>query len=151
GPNPRSRRSRLATGSGGFQWLFSRIGALGGLTLHGSLMERPETLGRLGSLELRLARTAADVRRAQRLRYGIFYEEMSGVPGFVDLMMHRDIDEFDTICDHLLVFDLDSGEQHLAPIVVGTYRLLRQDVAEGHWGFYSSGEYDLKALIERQR
>src|SRR5215469_11823702 len=73
GPNPRPGRSRLATGSGGFQWLFSRIGALGGLTLHGSVMERPETLGRMGSLELRLARTAADVRRAQRLRYDIFY------------------------------------------------------------------------------
>ena len=33
--------------------------------------------------------------------------------------------------------------------MVGTYRLLRQDRAEAHFGFYSSGEYDLAPLLER--
>src|SRR5262249_29774195 len=37
------------------------------------------TLGRLGPLEVRLARNAADVRRAQRLRFQVFYQEMSAV------------------------------------------------------------------------
>ena len=33
------------------------------------------------------------------------------------------------------------------PAVVGTYRLLRQDVAERHGGFYTAGEFDIGALI----
>ena len=32
-------------------------------------------LGRLGSLEVRLATNAAEIRRAQRLRYRVFFEE----------------------------------------------------------------------------
>ncbi|HET7717543.1 MAG TPA: ornithine--acyl-ACP N-acyltransferase OlsB, partial [Bauldia sp.] len=31
-------------------------------------------LGRLGSLEVRLARSADEVKQAQRLRYRVFYE-----------------------------------------------------------------------------
>jgi len=37
------------------------------------------TLGRLGTLEVRLARTAAEIRRAQKLRYDVFYKEMSAI------------------------------------------------------------------------
>ena len=40
----------------------------------------PATLGRLGALEVRLARNAAEIRRAQKLRYRVFYREMSAVP-----------------------------------------------------------------------
>src|SRR5689334_18555206 len=36
--------------------------------------------GRIGDLEVRLARSHADVRRSQRLRYTVFYEEMSATP-----------------------------------------------------------------------
>lgn len=36
---------------------------------------------------------------------------------------------------------LDDGE------LVGTYRLLRQDVAEAHGGFYSESEFDIRPLI----
>ena len=40
----------------------------------------------------------------------------------------RDADRFDAACDHLLVFDtaLPGPEHHR---IVGTYRLLRQEVA----------------------
>jgi putative hemolysin len=58
----------------------------------------------------------------------------------------RDIDDYDAVCDHLLVIDHSAGEAG-APRVVGTYRLLRQDVALAHRGFYSAGEYDLSPLI----
>ena len=34
-------------------------------------------------------------------------------------------------------------------MVVGTYRLLRQEVAERHDGFYSAGEFDIGGLIAR--
>lgn len=33
------------------------------------------------------------------------------------------------------------------PKVVGTYRLLRQDVAERNFGFYTSAEYDIDGII----
>ena len=64
-----------------------------------------ETLGRLGSLEVRLARNAAEVRRAQRLRYRVFYKEGSAIADAKTQLARRDIDAFDSICDHLLVID----------------------------------------------
>jgi putative hemolysin len=109
-----------------------------------------ETLGRLGSLEVRLARNAAEVRRAQRLRYRVFYEEMSANPDATSKLARRDVDPFDAICDHLLVLDHDAPRgPSRKPVVVGTYRLLRQDVAERHGGFYSAGEFDIAALTAR--
>jgi L-ornithine Nalpha-acyltransferase len=104
------------------------------------------TLGRLGTLEVRLARCAADVRRAQHLRFNVFYREMSAIPAAAALLARRDIDPYDAVCDHLLVID------HAAPgraAVVGTYRLLRQDMAERHAGFYSAGEFDIASLLGR--
>ena len=63
------------------------------------------TLGRLGTLEVRLARTAAEIRRAQKLRYDVFYREMSAVADAALYFARRDIDLFDAVCDHLLVID----------------------------------------------
>ena len=62
-------------------------------------------LGRLGSLEVRLATTAKEIRRAQRLRYKVFYEEMAALPNAASLFSRRDLDEYDALCDHLLVLD----------------------------------------------
>lgn len=111
-----------------------------------------DSLGRLGSLEVRLARTAREVRKAQRLRYKVFYEEMSAKPNKMTLATRRDADKFDGICDHLLVIDHEpeAGRfQRKKPRIVGTYRLLRQDVAELHHGFYTTDEYDITSLIEQ--
>ncbi|MFG1477449.1 GNAT family N-acyltransferase [Xanthobacter sp. V4C-4] len=107
-------------------------------------------LGRLGPLEVRLARTARDVRRAQRLRYKVFYEEMSALPDAATRLARRDMDSFDAICDHLLVLDHEAGRVVLGrskPKVVGTYRVLRQDVAARHGGFYTQGEFDVTPVI----
>ncbi|MCL4767805.1 MAG: GNAT family N-acetyltransferase [Hyphomicrobiaceae bacterium] len=108
--------------------------------------------GRIGDLEVRLARTWADVRLAQRLRYDVFYNEMSARASFAMQMRGRDEDPYDAICDHLLVVDTsmpcpdarDWGRQQ--PRVVGTYRVLRQDVARRRLGFYTQGEYDIAPL-----
>lgn len=110
----------------------------------------PETLGRIGTLEVRLAKSAADVRRAQRLRFKVFYQEMSAVADAGTMLARRDVDAFDSVCDHLLVVDhaVTHGRK---PALVGTYRLLRQDVAERHDGFYSAGEFDVAALVDRHR
>jgi len=108
-------------------------------------------LGRLGSLEVRLATTPKDIRRAQRLRYRVFYGEMSAVPNATSLLSRRDLDDYDAICDHLLVLDHAARRKPFRkpkPQVVGTYRLLRQEVADRHFGFYTAGEYDIGPLLD---
>jgi len=99
---------------------------------------------RQGNLEVRLARSFKEIKAAQKLRYAIFYEEMHAKPDWRMRMTRRDIDPYDTVCDHLLVIDHDraDGKQ-----IVGTYRLLRQEVAEVNGGFYSAGEYDISPLM----
>jgi putative hemolysin len=112
----------------------------------------PATLGRIGDLEVRLARSAAEVRRAQALRYSVFYEEMSAIADALTLVSRRDADAFDPICDHVLVLDHGAPARPFRrrkPDVVGTYRLLRQSVADRHGGFYSAGEFDLQPLLDR--
>ena len=108
-------------------------------------------LGRLGSLEVRLATTPKEIRRAQRLRFKVFYGEMSAVPNGASLLSRRDLDEYDDICDHLLVLDHAARRKPFRkpkPQVVGTYRLLRQEVADRHFGFYTAGEYDIAPLLD---
>jgi L-ornithine Nalpha-acyltransferase len=115
-------------------------------------MGLPLTLGRLGSLELRLAITRKDIRKAQRLRYKVFFKEMSAVAPPHLKLIRRDKDDFDRVCDHLLVIDHSyrSGPMKLKrPKVVGTYRLLRQDIAERNFGFYTQDEFGIDALIAR--
>lgn len=112
---------------------------------------RTATLGRLGALEVRLARTAAEVRRAQKLRYDVFYREMSAVADTALFFARRDIDLFDAVCDHLLVIDHGDQPMRKPPAIVGTCRLLRQDVAERSGGFYSAGEFDVRSLVDRHR
>jgi putative hemolysin len=107
------------------------------------------TLGRLGALEVRLARNAAEIRRAQKLRYRVFYREMSAVPDAASFLSRRDVDAFDAVCDHLLVVDHAAPRLRKTPPVVGTYRLLRQEVADRQSGFYSAGEFDIDALVSR--
>jgi putative hemolysin len=105
------------------------------------------------SLEVRLARGPVEVRRAQKLRYEVFYEEMSAAPSPAAAMVKRDADAYDAVCDHVLV--LDHAVREAKPFrrpesaVVATYRLLRQEVAELNGGFYSAGEFDLAGLLGR--
>jgi L-ornithine Nalpha-acyltransferase len=111
-------------------------------------MGLPPVLGRVGSLEVRLALTRRDIRAAQRLRYEVFFEEMGAIPTAAQRLSRRDKDDFDRVCDHLLVVDVapPGGGR---PKVVGAYRLLRQDVAERATGFYSAQEFDIAPLIQR--
>jgi putative hemolysin len=110
----------------------------------------PAMLGRIGSLEVRLAQQKRDVKRAQKLRYRVFYKDGTAIADAATMLARRDKDAFDKICDHLLVIDHAakpsmSGKQP----VVGTYRLLRQDVAENHGGFYTEDEFDISGLVDR--
>ena len=86
-------------------------------------------LGRLGSLEVRLATTPAEIRRAQRLRYRIFFEDGPATATFTARLLRRDADRYDPVCEHLLVIDHARRDAH-GPAVVGTYRLQRQEIAQ---------------------
>ncbi len=104
-------------------------------------------LGRIGSLEGRLARNEAEVAAAQEVRYRVFYDELGARQG-LQALDRRDADRFDPVCDHLLVFDTAlPGPEHRR--IVGTYRLLRQESAAAAGGFYSDDEFHLTRLIGR--
>jgi putative hemolysin len=109
------------------------------------------SLGRLGTLEVRLARDRGEVRRAQQLRYRVFYEEGTAKADLKSFLARRDSDRFDAICDHLLVIDHAGSNNGEKPAIVGTYRLLPQAVAERHGHFYTAGEFDIAPLVARHR
>jgi len=104
-------------------------------------------LGRIGNLEVRLARDEEEVAAAQAVRYRVFYEEL-GARKDASPSGCSDRDRFDHICDHLVVTDtsLPGPERHR---IVGTYRLLRQESAAAAGGFYSESEFELPDLTAR--
>lgn len=107
-----------------------------------------DVLGRIGNLETRLARTASEIDASQHVRYRVFVEEMGAQLPAETMRRERDVDAYDAFCDHLLVLDRsiegDSEDQ-----IVGTYRLLRQDVAMANGGFYSASEFAIGDLLAR--
>lgn len=120
------------------------------------LPQAPSTpaLGRIGALEARLAGTRKEIKRAQKLRYKVFYRDGNAIADAATMLAQRDKDSFDRICDHVLVIDHAAAHPMKAglrrkPPVVGTYRLLPQEVARRHGGFYTESEFDIASLIER--
>ena len=112
----------------------------------------PASLARLGALELRLATTKKEIRKAQRLRYKVFFEEGGAAPDRTARLVRRDICPYDRHCDHLIVIDHAARSRRLGlrtSRVVGAYRLLRSDMARGPLGFYSAREFDLAPLLAR--
>jgi putative hemolysin len=93
-----------------------------------------------------LAASDDDIKACQRLRYEVFYEEMAAKPIGDMAALRLDFDKFDAIADHLMVIDLKAPE---GSEVVGTYRLIRREVAEAHGGFYTAGEYDIQPMLDR--
>lgn len=113
----------------------------------------PVVYERAGPFEIRLAASARELKQTQRLRYAVFYEEGEAIANAAAVETRRDVCPFDAVCDHLVVVDTEatarSGERR--PKLVGTYRLLRREVAERHNGFYSQGEFDLAPLLARHK
>ena len=94
---------------------------------------------RQGRYQLRFARNADDVDRALRLRFEVFNRELG--EGLAESWQTgRDRDEFDAVCDHLLVEDVRSGE------LAGTYRMQTSAMAAAGRGFYSAREFALESL-----
>ncbi len=121
---------------------------------HPSFVQGPISFGQRGNLEVRLAQTMEEIDAVQALRYHVFYEEMSAKADAATLASKRDADRFDDFCDHLLVIDhslVPDGHDGPTPrdAVVGCYRLLRQEVAEQHGGFYTASEFDIEPMLQR--
>ena len=110
-------------------------------------LESWPVLASAGAFEVRLAETESEVEAAQRLRYRVFYEEMSAVPSPEMRADRRDFDRFDAYCDHMLVIDRGVTDEDGQPSVVGTYRLMRDVDAVRAGGFYTAGEYDIAPLL----
>lgn len=84
---------------------------------------------------LRLAEDEETVRKAQRLRFEVFNLEMrEGLAASEESGLDRD--EFDPVCDHLVVETVDTGT------VIGTYRLQTGANARKNHGYYSEREFD---------
>jgi len=113
----------------------------------GRLQQWP-VLAVAGSLEVRLAETDHEVEQAQRLRYTVFYEEMSAIPTPQMRALGRDFDKYDDVCDHLLVVDRETHDEDGQPLVVATYRLTREKDAARAGGFYTAGEYDIDPMLK---
>jgi L-ornithine Nalpha-acyltransferase len=102
----------------------------------------------------RLARTPSDIAAAQRLRYKVFFDEL-GAKATPDVeTTERDADRFDALCDHVLIIDQRTmayadGTELPEGRLVGTYRMLRHEVAIANGGFYTESEFDLKPLFQR--
>lgn len=93
---------------------------------------------------VRLAADRAEIEACQRLRFKVFYEEQNAVPDEKMAALKMDFDEYDAIMDHLVVIDenLPKTEQ-----IVGTYRVMRREVADKFGRFYSDSEFNIKPLL----
>jgi putative hemolysin len=90
-----------------------------------------------GPYRLRFAETREDFEGAYRLRFFVFNLELGEGPesAYQD---GYEKDEFDEVCDHLLVEDTRSQE------IVGTYRLQTGAAAARNLGYYSAREFDFR-------
>lgn len=87
------------------------------------------------SYTLRLAKSPADLRAVQRLRFEVFNLELQeGLAA--SYASGLDADPFDAVCDHLMVEDAASGR------VVGTYRMQTGACAANALGYYCAQEFD---------
>lgn len=107
-----------------------------------------DVLGRIGDLETRLARSDSEIQAAQTVRFDVFANEMGAAMPPEAVRLRRDIDGFDAVCDHLLVLD-NTIPGDPEDRIVGTYRLLRQDVARANNGFYSTSEFAIDDMLAR--
>lgn len=103
----------------------------------------------ISGFKVRLAATQTEVEAAQRLRFQVFAEE-----GGANLVGESDRDQYDKMCDHLLVIENNNPSNTALPelnlsdgSLVGTYRILRQDALNHPSEFYTASEFDVVPLI----
>jgi len=101
----------------------------------------------IDQFEVRLTKNEAEVFAAQKLRYRVFVEEFGAKVSLEDNVQTVERDRFDRYCDHLILVDKWSKKGDDTPIIIGTMRLMRSEVALRSIGFYCGAEYQLEKLI----
>ena len=91
---------------------------------------------------IKLVQTKSELKQAQALRYSVFYKEKKAKPTLPKKLIRLDYDKIDKFADHLIVIDKNRKNK-----IVGTYRLIRGDVAELYGGYYSSTEFNLINIL----
>lgn len=91
-------------------------------------------------LVARITRDPVEIRQALQLRYRVFAEGMGAKIDAGEAGIDRDA--FDDVCLHLIVKDVSSNQ------VIGYSRIITNDIAEQHGGFYSASEFDLGNIIQ---
>ncbi|MEO1749259.1 MAG: GNAT family N-acetyltransferase, partial [Pseudomonadota bacterium] len=107
-----------------------------GSDIKSGVAEIPSVLGKIGGLTVALAKTEAELNAAFALRFAVFHHEFGALNDADSVATGQDRDEFDDLCDHLIVIDTERP----LPIqnqIVGTYRLLPHEKAMDV-GFYSA-------------
>ena len=102
---------------------------------------------RLGKpvFDVKLAESRSEIKLAQKLRYKVFFSERIHSPILNIGNFRRDSDKFDNYADHIIV--KFRKNKFSKTRVIGTYRLLKQSVAEKKSGFYSCDEFNLDNLL----
>ena len=98
----------------------------------------PRIHAEVGRYRLRLAASAEDREAACRLRFNVFNIEL-GEGLASSYQTGLDADQFDPVCEHLLVED--KLEDDPSRSIVGTYRMQSWDTAERNLGYYSEQEF----------
>lgn len=103
-----------------------------------SLLARPRVHAEVGRYRLRLAESPEDREAACRLRFKVFNIELGeGLESSYETGI--DSDQFDGICEHLLVED--KQQENPSRRVIGTYRMQSGLTAERNLGYYSEQEF----------
>ena len=92
---------------------------------------------------IKIAETNFEIKKAQSLRYKIFFKEKKIKKKSFKFLLQRDYDFYDKISDHLIIID---NNREIRDNVIGTYRLLRGNCAKLYRGFYTEQEFDISNL-----
>ena len=92
---------------------------------------------------IKIAENNLEIKKAQSLRYKIFFEEKKIKKKKLKFLLQRDYDFYDKISDHLIIID---NNRKVKDNVIGTYRLLRGNYAKLYKGFYTEQEFDISNL-----
>ena len=94
---------------------------------------------------IKIAEKKSELKKAQALRYSVFYKEKKAIPTISKKILRLDYDKVDKFADHLIV--IDKNRKGTKNKIVGTYRLIRGDIASHYGGFYTSSEFDLSKIL----
>ena len=94
---------------------------------------------------IKIVEKKSELKKAQALRYSVFYKEKKAIPTITKKFLRLDYDKVDKFADHLIV--IDKNKKGIKNKIIGTYRLLRGDIAAHCGEFYTSSEFDLSKIL----